>query len=241
MANRGINWYLSALFGVGAVAFGFWLGVSVLNWYSDREYKSEQIEKARPVSILSGHGKKSGVEENQELNELAIIEVNEGDKNLTLIDSLEFSVQIKPDSLNAGNGNNFNGLNTNEILQEQASSEYNFIKKATDQLIATVSFAVPNTANNNSQATEQLDSLLGKLNTERSKEEIITVELWRSPLNYRGYKFSNNVLVVYDMAQVGALKLYQSNGKLFLNYLDVFYQITPTPQFKPLTPTKIPL
>ncbi len=241
MAKKGINWYLSALLAVGAVALGFWLGVAVLNWYSDREYNAELTSEARPVSILSGGEKKPITKEDPENGELAIIEIIENDENLALVDSLELTAHLKPDSLKVVNGNNVNGLDTVANHQGQTLGEYNFIKMDKDRLVATLSFALPKSAKKPSLSTQQLDSLLGKPITDSPREEIITVELWKSPLNFRGYKFSNNVLVVYDMTQVDALKLYQSGGNLYVSYFDVFYQITPSTQFRALNPTKTPL
>ena len=60
-----------------------------------------------------------------------------------------------------------------------------------------------------------MDSLKYKLNIEESKpSEYLKVELWKSPLNYRGYKMSKSTLIVYGLLNELILHAY-SQGHHF--------------------------
>jgi hypothetical protein len=145
------------------------------------------------------------------------------------------------DSLFSKNEINGKQIYSDTIVETPSLEEYHFIKRDKDQLIANLSFSLPKSKPQEKDTTMQLDSILGSRAHEPTMEDLIIVELWKSPLNFRGYKYSNNVLVVYDMTQMDALKLYYTDGKLYLSYYDVFYQINPTKQFRPLIPTSKPL
>jgi len=239
MSGKSYKWFLSTLFITLAVAFGFWLGVSVLNWYSDREIDSDKTRNFRPVSILSGE-ERSKVKENlgESIDgELTTADSIFQDEDSIHLDSLNFLDSNGIDSLSYLANDGHNNFYEDSISNISSLGDYHFIKRDRDQMIATISFSLPGNIRQQSETTLQLDAVLGGQPDEPTLEDMVIVELWKSPLKFRGYKFSNNVLVVYDLTQVETLSLYYSEGKLYLGYLEVFYQISPTTQFKPLIPT----
>jgi hypothetical protein len=243
MTNKSKRWFFSALFGVAAVAFGFWLGISVLKWYSESEMDSEDFESSRPVSILSSKPRAAMVSNEilEEITDTISDATNENDEGFLLSDSLNIANSEIADSLFSKNEKNEKLINSDTKGESQSLEDYHFIKKDKDQLVANLSFSLPKGKQQEKETTLQLDSILGSRPQEPTMEDLIIVELWKSPLKFRGYKYSNNVLVVYDLTQIDALKLFFTDGKLYLSYYDMFYLITPTKQFRPLTPTSKPL
>lgn len=51
------------------------------------------------------------------------------------------------------------------------------------------------------------------------------VELWKSPINYKGYKMAKNKLVVYGLDQDAPLKLFYLNESTYLKYADTFFKL----------------
>ncbi len=53
-----------------------------------------------------------------------------------------------------------------------------------------------------------------------------TVEFWSSPINFKGYKYGNNIIQLFGLKDYNC-KLYTVNGNLYLRHLDKVYQILP--------------
>ena len=53
-----------------------------------------------------------------------------------------------------------------------------------------------------------------------------TVEFWSSPINFKGYKYGNNIIQLFGLKDYNC-KLYTVNGSLYLRHLDKVYQILP--------------
>lgn len=59
------------------------------------------------------------------------------------------------------------------------------------------------------------------------------IEFWRSPLNYRGYKFGRNKLVVYGISEYEGLRILKLKEDLFLKYNTSYFKISNTDDFMP--------
>lgn len=81
------------------------------------------------------------------------------------------------------------------------------------------------------------DSLLAKVSGVRdvTNEENMSllVELWDSPLNYRGYQMSRRKLVLYGLKNVEGIRLFIKSGDMFLVLDDAMYNLEYTDKFKP--------
>lgn len=134
----------------------------------------------------------------------------------------------------------------NELVQEIADappSPSEPIRIVQDQLLKIRAFNLPaqKRESTQSQAVRQLDSLLGNYPRRASLENMMQVEFWLSPLNYRGYKMSHNKLIVYGLDQVESFSLHSDGRSYFIKYFDNFYPVAQTMDFKPLTPLSDPL
>ena len=79
---------------------------------------------------------------------------------------------------------------------------------------------------------------LADIKTSQSVSDII-VQFWESPINYSGYKYAGNKLLVYGLEYYPEqLKLYRLNNQLFMSYLDKQYEINVQHDFKAFTVVK---
>lgn len=63
---------------------------------------------------------------------------------------------------------------------------------------------------------------------------VYTVEFWRSPLNYRGYKMARNKIVVFGVNQTEGIKLYRLDNDTYLKTILGVYKIEPTSEYRQL-------
>lgn len=123
--------------------------------------------------------------------------------------------------------------NFNVNAYENSSGDIH-IKK--DKLIYAKSFNVPGIIYYISDNTERLDSLLSANNSSDVNDEILHVEFWKSPINYKGYKTGKNKLVLFGIDQYGMASFKMMNNTLYMKYLSEYYQIDRTLDFKSLIP-----
>ncbi len=105
-----------------------------------------------------------------------------------------------------------------------------------DRLIKTTELKADMCKESEVRQTENLDSLLIRGHSVQYTPGIYYVEFWESPLNYRGYKKSKDKLVLYGIKQYDFASLKVLNNDLYLKYLDVYYRIDETIQFRNLVP-----
>jgi len=106
----------------------------------------------------------------------------------------------------------------------------------TDKLLATRTYSLkelnPQKIRN---STEKLDSLIGNsANRSNGNESVYLVEFWESPINYRGYKMGRNRIVIYGIYLPDFVSLKLLNKNIFLKYLNDYYALDFTNEFKPL-------
>ncbi len=156
------------------------------------------------------------------------------------ISSLEETIFL-PDSLPASFGQH---ADFQEIIPEVDQDEETEevvppkpIRIAQDKLLHIRAFSLPTKKpeTTQNQALRQLDSLLGNNPRRQTTENMMLVEFWASPLNYRGYKMSHNKLVVYGLDQVESFSLHSDGKTFFIKYFDIYYPVSLTMDFKPLT------
>jgi hypothetical protein len=110
-----------------------------------------------------------------------------------------------------------------------------------DQMLSSRSVEAKGKDNSLAVKNNKLDSLLtdetgqGKL-----MKSVFTVEFWKSPVNYKGYKKIRNKIVLFGVYQSDAVALRFMNKALYLSYQNNFYLIENTSDFKPLMPISNP-
>jgi hypothetical protein len=104
-----------------------------------------------------------------------------------------------------------------------------------DELLTTRTIEVYNlnpTANKTSK-----DSLLQKVSgikdDKSTGKQMFNIELWSSPLNYKGYKMSKYKMVLYGITSIDAIKLYRLDDVIYMKNASAVYRLEPSADFKP--------
>ncbi len=125
----------------------------------------------------------------------------------------------------------------NDTIIETGESE---ITIRTEEIIASEKVFVLDldTAKKEMLANDTALQKLADIKTSQSVSDII-VQFWESPINYSGYKYAGNKLLVYGLEYYPEqLKLYRLNNQLFMSYLDKQYEINVQHDFKAFTVVK---
>jgi len=97
-----------------------------------------------------------------------------------------------------------------------------------DEMIATQLITVVNLDPFNAT-----DSLLQKeAGVKLDAERNVTVEFWRSPLNYKGYKMSRSRLVLFGIPQADLQSVTRLNGVTYMRTVSGIYKLEPTAEFR---------
>jgi hypothetical protein len=79
-----------------------------------------------------------------------------------------------------------------------------------------------------------LDSLLLDDKYSEAAKGLIKIEFWQSPINYTGYKWANNKLLLFGFYDFESVKVLYFEGNYFLHYGTLFYALEATNSFKNL-------
>jgi hypothetical protein len=84
--------------------------------------------------------------------------------------------------------------------------------------------------------TSSKDSLLQKISGVRDDKNIakqaMSVEFWRSPINYKGYKMAKNKVVLFGIAEQEDIKLYHLDEGVFIKMQQGVYKLDYTNDFR---------
>lgn len=154
---------------------------------------------------------------------------------------LSDSTMVNPDALDefvGKYGNNLDSLTLDSLLKHNKDLAYNtgtdddiVIKK--DRFILSLEIPVKGLNSKEEKYQNYLDSLLTDNNSSH-KSGKVKVEFWFSPINYKGYKYQGNRMILYGINPSKNINLRIINKTLFLNDNLNIYKIDPTDEFSPL-------
>lgn len=92
-------------------------------------------------------------------------------------------------------------------------------------------------------------TILDKVNAQKAKTDSLIrnfqgagpqstnyrMELWKSPVNYRGFKLIRNSLITFGLDKNENSRLYQLDEKLYLRHGQAVYRLFPTDEFEPFS------
>ncbi len=180
----------------------------------------------------------------QKVNDITVdsSSVNTNSKTVTYNSVIKKGTTSKQDSIikdSIGNITNTNIHNSDTTLYHHHDDDIVVVK---DELIFTKNFKVEGVTDNNAKHDAMLDSLLiDDKSTKHLPINTIHVEFWKSPVNYKGYKYINNKLVLFGVYQYDFATFEYRNGSLFLTYLNNYYKIDKSDDFKQLLSVKKPV
>lgn len=104
-----------------------------------------------------------------------------------------------------------------------------------DELLLTKTVEVINltTPSNQSNAKDSLLQKVSGIKDDKNVKQYVNVELWKSPLNYKGYKMGKYKVVLYGIVSLDGLKIYTLEGDTYLKYGNTTYRLENTSEFKP--------
>jgi hypothetical protein len=123
-----------------------------------------------------------------------------------------------------------------ELTEEDDTLDYDSIvdveaitvKK--EELLITKELPVYVLDPNLNSKTNKSDSILAivsgtKDESKKGTLQKIMVELWKSPINYKGYQASKNKIIMYGFNDIQDMKLYSNKNNLFLKHNEIVYSI----------------
>lgn len=120
------------------------------------------------------------------------------------------------------------GQINNEQSQESYVSDEIVVKR--DELIETRELKLITLEKGNPKS--KTDSLLKVFQGGGSAAEF-RIEYWRSPINYRGFKFVRNAIVAFGLDAKESSRLYQLNDQYYLRQGASVYRLFITEKFEP--------
>ncbi len=124
-------------------------------------------------------------------------------------------------------------LSVDSVYQVKFEEENIIVKK--DELLASKSITLWNLDQKQTEETIKKDSLLSAMSgiKESSNLNAYTLEFWKSPINYRGYKMGRNKLVLFGIQSADAPQIFKLNENLYLKNGDKVYKIDKITDFRP--------
>ncbi len=115
-----------------------------------------------------------------------------------------------------------------------ATSEDIVVRK--DELLTTKTIEVMNlslSANRMNAKDSLLQKVSGITDDRNNTKQFINIELWQSPLNYRGYKMSKYKIALYGIESFDKLKVYTLDDNIFLKNGAIVYKLENSSEFRP--------
>lgn len=115
-----------------------------------------------------------------------------------------------------------------DSLESNSQNELITLKK--EELLDTKELIIVPLENNNYMKQNKSDSLLAvvsgtKDESKKGNQQKIMVELWKSPINYKGYQASKNKIIFYGLSAIDDLKLFSYKNYLLLKHNEIVYYI----------------
>ncbi len=233
MKKGSKNRFLLVLFGV---VIGVFIGASVVWWNQNFKLSNWIVTQKVKELFSSFFGPKSNESDSNSIN----FETYQSKKNaartsnhskkdsLTENDSIDYNQEYYDDYYLADKLRD--SLSVSDTTQPRNNSNQYVVKK--DELIATRTINYPA-----KQAVDNLlDSLLLLKTGIKKPYPTLRIEFWRSPVNFKGYKMDNNILVLFGINNVDFATFENDDKKLYMSYMGDYYPLDITGTYKPLIP-----
>jgi hypothetical protein len=123
-------------------------------------------------------------------------------------------------------------LNADSSLADSGalSESEELITVRKEELLTAKEILIQMLDNSSSNKSNKNDSLLAvvsgtKDESKKNSQQKTLVELWTSPINYRGYQASKNKIIFYGFNDIDELKLYSYKNNMYLRYNEIVYNI----------------
>ncbi|NVN95824.1 MAG: hypothetical protein HXX18_11130 [Bacteroidetes bacterium] len=216
------------------IVVGIAIGASVVWWMQNYDFKIWFTFSGKNKQEISTNNDNTNRNNNEEDKSKTN---NSTYKSFTLKKEDSESSEEDSASMNSSNSEYLADTSSHNGMNSNSSDD---IVIAKDELLFTRIIKIEGLNGGNSKKDALLDSLLINDKTKKLPANFVKVEFWRSPINYKGYKFSNNKLILFGIYIYEDTSLESRNNKLYLNYANTFYLIEKVDDFQPLMAVKLP-
>ncbi len=154
-------------------------------------------------------------------------------KNVLSSDSSDLKKAKTDFVLNADSLKNYSAKDSSAYTANPSSEDI-VVKK--DELLSTKTLEVIN-LNSTANRMNSKDSLLQKVSGIKDEKNIpkqfINIELWQSPLNYKGYKMSKYKISLYGIDSFEGLKVYAADDDIYVKHGNIVYKLENSSEFRP--------
>lgn len=169
----------------------------------------------------------------QDKNENKSAEKVQQRKSILVNDSTNKSILSK--NLEMNEDSLFNALTGDSLKDNSAFSEEVVVRK--DELMNTKTEEVINlnpTASRQETAKDSIRQKVGGIQDDKtSGKQLINMEFWQSPLNYKGYKLSKFKMILYGMPSENEIKLFKLEDNIYLKNSASVYKLDYSSDFRP--------
>lgn len=236
MKKGSKNRFLLVLFGI---VIGVFIGASVVWWNQNFKLSNWIVTQKVKHFFTDFFGSKNNESENNSINfeKYQDKKYNTHNNNRNLSDSIQGTDTLDLNKENYDDiyladriNDSLSAADTSSSHNNNSSPQY-IVKK--DELLATKTL--------NFSGKQQTDNLLDSILLLKTGIKLNTnglrVEFWKSPINFKGYKMDNHVLVIYGIYNVDFASFENEDKKLYMSYMGDYYPLETTGNFKPLIPS----
>lgn len=214
-------------FSVGLV-LGVIIGASIVWWLQNYDFKIWFTFSGKNNEVNSLNLK-------SETKDTILVTSKDFKKNPA--NKQQYDYSNKKESIDTSGIDNINHIDTSSVKLKSNSNINDEIIVAKDELLYVRNIKIEGTK---IKASMNLDSLL--VNDKTSKNNnLLRVEFWRSPINYRGYLLTDNKLVLYGIYIFEDVSLEIRNNKLYMLYQNNYFLLEKNDDFQPFISSKLPL
>lgn len=119
------------------------------------------------------------------------------------------------------------------LAVENTNTEENIVIRK-DQLIAShqVEMEILPIIENSEKNDSLLQKVSGIRDNKRMYQQLMNVEFWRSPINYKGYKMAKSKIVLFGISEQEPVKLYRLDERIYIKLSQGVYRIDYTNEFR---------
>lgn len=232
LKHKQKKWRQVRLFIIG-ILIGLLIGISIIWWFSYLK-NANWFFTNNIVSWVTNLFSSSA--ENTENTDLSLIEKQKNKKtNPTIIDEhiIIEDTLMEEDVIDDFYDELSEPLVFEDSLEINMSEPFSETKKQNDITIKKDELLLRKNIILNIPIDTKLDSLMG-ITSQNANEQKVTVEFWKSPINYRGYKRSPNKIVIYGVFKFNEAQfvyrdknvyLIDDNKKYLLKLTDEFLKL----------------
>lgn len=159
-------------------------------------------------------------------------------KSVSSIDSLDLKKTKTDLVLDADSLKKYLAMDTveskNTSVITTTFSEDIIVRK--DELLSTKTVEIINlspVANSRNSKDSLLQKVSGIKDDKNATKQFINIELWQSPLNYRGYKMSKYKIALYGLTSLEGVKVYILDDVIYLKNGAIVNKLENSSEFRP--------